>query len=847
MKLLFTMQCLILPFLVFGQETDVIENSILKQLQVFPQEKIHLHTDKSTYVSGEKVWYRAYLVDALLHQHNSPSRYIYVELLSPAEELITRDKIRPSTDSVFHNSIDLPENLPEGSYLIRAYTNFMRNREDYFFEKRIFVADPISSTIHVEPEFVINNKKGKLKLDIRNYDNETVEVKNFNIRIDTGKMKKYNEEFSFGITSNKRHIIYLEFEANSRQYKKYIPVPEQDFDVSFFPEGGYMVDNVPCKIGFKALKSTGVSEAVTGEVFDNENNSIGTFNSGHAGMGSFHLTPQEGKKYWAECISSTGVKKRYELPQVRPDACALKVLQNKNKLYINIQKGSKYVDRPMHLLVHIRGVAIHSSKVVQPSIAIEKALLPSGVIQILLLDETNNVLSERLFFNLNKNEMPVSTLTTDKPEYKRREKVVANINITDTGNIPLEGSFSVSVTDNNDVAPDSSFTILSQLLLSSEIKGYIESPAHYLENVHDADFLMLTQGWRRYNIPAVLKDTLEKPKHYMEAGQEISGTVKRVVGSKKNEMNSITIFSPAGHLDMALSDENGRFAFNGFEYPDSTLYVIQALNKRGGKYVELLIDPETFPPIYPFVVPDFTPDSLFRKYIEKSDLKYTDEFGSRVTVMEEIVVTASKKPVVEGRSSMYSSMSNTVINIEEIEKSTDLRQILIRASGITLSGDNIHIRGSSNPAIVIVDDIVWEDFRIDDMPVMDIERIEIMKGAEAAILGSRGAGGAIIIMTKTGKTTQGNVIRFNIKSIFPKGYKKDVEFYAPKYDNPDAPTKAFDRRTTIYWNPFVKFVDGKAQFEFYTADVTSTYSIIVEGITTDGRIIRQSGEVKIKH
>ena len=845
MKLFLTLQCLIVTGLVFGQEVGDIENSILKQLQAFPQEKIYLHTDKSTYVSGEKVWYRAYLVDAILHLPNSPSRYIYVELVSPAEELIIRDKIRPSTDSAFHNRIDLPENLPEGSYLIRAYTNFMRNREDYFFEKKIFVADPMSSTIYVEPEFVINNKKGKLKLNVRDYNNETVEIKNANIRIDTGKMKKYDDEFSFGISSNKRHTIYVEFEANSRQYKKYIPVPEEDFDVSFFPESGYTVDDVPCKIGFKALKSTGVSEAVTGEVFDDENNSIGVFTSGHAGMGSFYLTPKDGKKYWAECVSSTGVKKRYELPQVRSDLCALKILQNKSKLYISIQKGSKYVEQPLHLLVHIRGAVIHSSKVAQTSISIEKAQLPSGVIQVVLLDEAKNVLSERLFFNLNQNELPVSALETDKPEYKQRERVVANINISDIANVPLAGSFSVSVTDNNDVAPDSSFSILSELLLSSEIKGYIESPAHYLDNVQDADVLMLTQGWRRYNIPAVLKDTLEKPRHYMEAGQEISGTVKRVIGSKKNELNSITIFSPAGHLDMALSDENGRFAFNGFEYPDSTFYVIQALNKRGGKYVELLLDPETFPLVHPFVVPDFTPDSLFRKYVEKSDLKYTDEFGSRVTVLKEIVVTATKKPVEEGRKSMYSSMFSTVVNAEEIEKATDLKQVLIRISGITISNNNVYIRGSSTPAIFIVDDVIWEEFNMDDIQVMDIESIEVMKGAEAAILGSRGAGGAVIIMTKTGKTTKGSVIRFNIKSVYPKGYKPDVEFYSPKYDKPAAAT--FDRRTTVYWNPNVIFSEGKAQFEFYTADVTSIYSIIVEGITSEGRIIHQRGTVNMKH
>ncbi|MDR0559153.1 MAG: TonB-dependent receptor plug domain-containing protein [Prevotellaceae bacterium] len=827
---------------VKAQSIHPLEEKLGKQLKSFPQEKIYLHTDKSTYVSGEKVWYRAYLVDAILHAPAVLSRYIYVELVSPAGESVSRDKIRPSADSAFHNSISLPDDLAEGTYLIRACTNFMRNREDYFFEKKIFVADPQSFMYQISTDFVFENKNVKFKLNVSDYDNKPINVENLSIRIDTGKMKKFdiNDGYSFKKTSDKTQTVYVEFERNGRKFKKYMPVPDDDFDVSFFPEGGSLISDIHCRIGFKALKSSGVSEdSISGEIFDGNNSSIGVFKSVHAGMGAFYFYPEHGKNYFAECKTQDGKTKRYKLPASQSDACALKVTQNKSKMYINVLKGKDFRDRTLNLLVHLRGIPVYSGEI-ENIISIDKSTLPSGVIQILLVDSDMNTLSERLYFNLNSIEIPKTELTPDKTDYGKREHAAVKIAVTDREGNPLDGNVSVSVTDNRDVLPDSLFTITSSLLLSSEIRGYVESPAHYLKIPSDADYLMLTQGWRRYSMPAVFKDSIEKPVHYLEAGQEISGTVKRVLGSKVNENNSVSVFSPAGYFDMTLSDENGRFSFNGFEFPDSTMFVVQALNKRGGKYVELLVDPETAPPVKPFVVSEFEYDSLFKNYVEKADLKYSDEFGMRVTTLEEIVITGHKDEPLTHKTSMYSSSFNTVVKADAFKNATDLSRALMEIPGVFVSGNKVSIRGSSIAPQFIIDDIIWDDFDLNSVNIRDVERIEVMKDAQAAVLGSRGAGGAIIIYTKTGTVNNKNVPQFNVKTLFPKGYKKDVEFYSPKYDVPFA---GIDRRTTIYWNPNIVLKSGDGEFDFYTADASTSYTVTVEGLTKDGRIVRATKNI----
>jgi TonB-dependent SusC/RagA subfamily outer membrane receptor len=862
MKALLTVVFSVCALILCGQKTDTgqglnsVEEKILKQLKLFPQEKIHVHIDKSTYVAGEKVWYRAYLVDAVLNRPLYASRYVYIELISPAGESVSLDKIRP-VDSMFYNNIDLAEDLAEGTYMIRAYTNFMRNRPDYFFEKKIFVADPQSAAIRIIPRFAIKDGKASLKIEFHRYGNREIKVENLKLRVDTGKVRKVDidrdfavktsEDFSFKTIPDKQQIIYLEFDNDGRRYKKYISVPKKDndFDVSFFPEGGYLVDNTHCKLAFKSLKANGLSEDVTGDVFDDSDSLIVSTTSRHAGMGYFSFFPEKERRYYAVFKNRSGESQRVQLPPATPGACVLKTSWSRSKLYVTLLKGSEYIEKPLNLIIHTRGITVYANAWPQNNmLSIDKGALPSGVTQILLLDENMNPISERLVFNLNANELAQTEVSTNKPKYRKRDFVSAKVRVADAENNPLEGDFSVSVTDARDVAPDSTFSIISSLLLCSDIRGYVEAPEYYISNPLSIDALLLTQGWKRYNIPVVLRDSLERPVHYMELGQEISGSVQRVLGSKANVNNSVSIFSlNANYAHVTASDENGRFYFNGFEFPDSTVYIVQALSKKGNTYVELLVDRETFPEIRPFAVPDFRPDSLLLRYIEKSDRKYIDENGKRIIELETVTITGQTTP--PRKQSIYSSMMNTVVTSDKFERYSDLYQALMTVGGVMVTGGRISIRGSSVPPVIIVDEVIWENVDLRDINIRDVESIEVMKGAEAAILGSRGAGGAIIINTKTGDITPKKGVRFNMKTLKPKGYRRTVEFYSPKYGTEEQ-MRGVDRRTTIFWKPNVKISEGNAEFDFYTADAISVYSVIIEGVTTEGKIIRKELNLHIQ-
>jgi TonB-dependent SusC/RagA subfamily outer membrane receptor len=128
--------------------------------------------------------------------------------------------------------------------------------------------------------------------------------------------------------------------------------------------------------------------------------------------------------------------------------------------------------------------------------------------------------------------------------------------------------------------------------------------------------------------------------------------------------------------------------------------------------------------------------------------------------------------------------------------------------------------------------------------INDIGKIDVLKNvSNLAMYGSRGANGVIVIYTKRGEWHSAAIPSFNIKQPIPLGYQLPVEFYSPKYDTQKSLNNSKpDLRTTVYWKPnVVTDNEGNAKLDFYTADDPATYSVIIEGVSDDGRLIHYCG------
>ena len=95
-------------------DKDSLMNRFVYQLGVFPQEKVYLHTDKGTYMAGDTLWFRSYIVDATLHKPLQ-NKYIFVELVNPLDSIVSQVLVRPG-ENIYQGYLPLSRELVDGEY-----------------------------------------------------------------------------------------------------------------------------------------------------------------------------------------------------------------------------------------------------------------------------------------------------------------------------------------------------------------------------------------------------------------------------------------------------------------------------------------------------------------------------------------------------------------------------------------------------------------------------------------------------------------------------------------------------------------------------------------------------------
>jgi len=843
-----------------------IEKLFLDQISLFPQEKIYVQTDRSKYLTGETIWFRVHLVDAVFLKQVNASRYVYVELINPTNHLVERVKLRPDSTGCFYGQIQLDDELGEGDYLVRAYTRFMQNiGEDYFFTKQVYITNPISEKVFVDIKYLASGNMINSEMQfIRKAGKEKIIPEqcvvypggNTKEKEKTVSFKGNTGHCSFGANEmNKDRAFLLQTVIDGRLYKRYFKVPnlEKTFNVSFFPEGGYAPLSTNLTMAFKALNTSGLSEDIKGQVFDDQNQLCTEFESTHLGMGRFNMYYSPGKKYHIVCTNNENVTKRFNLPEPIDNAVSLKTSWELNKLFVKVLKSPNYQLQPKtQLIAHIRGIPIY----IEPwddnkeYLIFEKDFFPAGIVHFLLIDENRNILSERLVFSSQSSTLAKTNIELDKATYQARDKINMSIRITDENKAPLSGNFSLAVVDANDMNVDTTSNIISTLLLSSELNGYIEDPMSYLQNDNKKsaaalDVLLMTQGWRRYDIPNLLKEKLTKDlKYHLELSEEVSGKAEGVFSVlKEGNISLIALKDSVIGTSFTKPDKEGKFIFKDLEYKEGTRYIIQANTKSGSKKVFLEMDTlNHFPSLHTLVMRPRKEPVLEDQSLSTSKKIYSAYDGMKTQNLGELMVTAKRKSSVATESPYYSITSSQVITAKEIEgwHLLSVYDLLRRISGVTVSGTEVRYRG--NTPMLLLDNVPTEGFDYDMLVVDDIQDAFVTPGTTmGTVFGSRGANGAIVINTKKG-FVQTNKLNSNIKYVKAVGYQQPVQFYSPAYvTEQEKNSSKPDYRTTIYWNPNVQIgADGVANLNFYAADTSSKYVVLIEGISQFGHLIHLS-------
>jgi len=459
----------------------------------------------------------------------------------------------------------------------------------------------------------------------------------------------------------------------------------------------------------------------------------------------------------------------------------------------------------------------------------------------LLIDGNRNILSERLVFSSQNSTFAKTTIELDKVSYQARDKINMSIHITDENKVPLSGNFSLAVVDANGMNIDTTSNIVSTLLLSSELKGYIESPMSYLQkdNKKSAaalDVLLMTQGWRRYDIPNLLKEKLTKDLKYpVELSEEVSGKAEEKFSALKDGKISLLALKDSVVIGTVLTkpDSDGKFIFKDLEYKEGTRYIIQANTKsKSGKVFIQMDSVSHFLSLTPPVIMAREGPVMNDTVSVTTNKKYSAYDGMRIYNLGEVTVTTRRTSITRSDSPLYSFTSSPIITAKELERWHPLK----------LSDVLYKINCGTSFGMVLLDNVPIETTNCDVVDVDDIQEVFVTPGVVAGIMfGSRGAKGAIIINTKKG-FVQTNKISSNLKIVKALGYQQPVQFYSPVYSTEqEKKSSKPDYRTTIHWNPNVQ-VDstGTVNLSFYAADIPTKYSVVLEGISSLGHLIHSS-------
>ena len=488
---------LICPASVFSQSRL---DSIRQRLEQAPvQEKVYLHLDNNCYFKGDTIWYKSYVVRADNLGYTDMSHILYVELLSPDGLVVERQQIIVSPDGYGDGNFALKDSLYSGYYELRAYTRWMLNfcvTEHPYGRK--------------DREYFYNREMA------RDFFRQFGAVYSRVVPV-------YERPDSAGDYGQK----YIVSRPKTRIEKE----QKENLLVNFYPEGGHLVAGTRCRVAFEVHNEEGEQVDIEGAVRLGDRSDSLRIRTTHQGRGVFTVdVPQSGRL--RARFTYHDKQYRFDLPKAEATGCALRLSdRSDNSEYSDYSDSSGSLiaqlafrgfpeGRQYALAVLCRGML----KIFQPITAdgpqvIDTSLLPTGVNDLLVLDEEGRLLADRLFFvNHHDYDLQPVSVSGLRDEYQPFEAVTLDFLA------PADMKhLSISVRDgaNEDQTYDTG-TILTDLLLSSELKGFVAYPDYYFE-ADDAqhrqalDLLMMVQGWRRYDFAEITSGTplRYQPEQYM--------------------------------------------------------------------------------------------------------------------------------------------------------------------------------------------------------------------------------------------------------------------------------------------------------------------------------------------
>ena len=741
------------------------------------KEKIYIHFDKAFYNQGENIWYKIYLVDAINHAPLTLSKVVYVDLISPNQNILETKTIEIN-EGTGKGDFKLNTSLPNGAYTVRAYTNFMRNYDDsYFFTKKIHINHLYTNNsfntdaASAKPLVSFSPEGGNM---VGGFVNRIV-VKSINSLKDGAIV--YGEVLDD--TNNK--ILNFETSKFGLGSFQFIPEKGRTYTAIIYHNDEKHTHPLPAVKDYSTTMR--IDETHNGyrvNVFSSLTN--GTNNLKLIGM-------QKGEVVCSATLNGENTQAAIDLPK---DNLMHGVIQfqllNKNGTVLSEE------------LAFIDANDLNDKITITPS----KKVYGSNE-QVALEINFNELIDEDLKANMSVSVTEVNPVINGVPDLDITSYLLLNSEIKD--NIEQFGDYF----DDDSLRKKT----IQQILIAQDDNQYL-----FKDNITNNELTFLPESG--FNLSGVVKQKKNNNKPVKA----------NVILTYKN--------SKELGRDQAITDSLGRFNFSNLNFEERTFVALKAKNLSSQKYKgPFTIELDSFSPPLVKTNPISEKNTTKGNVLLGTKINGNTEFASQEgeIKLDQVKVTAEKKRLdrfaKKRRLTLYTSPSHT-LDFKDLRISPSARNPIQALQGlfpgVHVIGDNVTLRGrnsltGNNQPLFLLDGFPTDIEMITSIPIFSIDFIDIIQAGGASIYGSRGGGGIIAVYTIDGSEENNEENERNgIISFYKSGYYQARAFNQNE-----------NNRSTLYWNPdLIVNHSENTKITFNTASKSATYKVLLEGITTDG-------------
>lgn len=765
------------------------ESLLVKVQQNYTQEKIYLHYDKSFYVAGETIWFKAYLVEGFLP--SASSTVLAVELLNDSGRLIQK-KVLPVMGSAAVGEFSLDKALAQGNYTVKAYTiRLMNFGFESFYYHHLNIYNPAVTNAGNAKEM------GQYILDffpeggnlIGNVENNVA----FKCTDNYGRPKELEGKITDAqgkeiVSFKSTHNGMGSFEFIPRPGEKYIAdclINSKDKKIRALPE--VLAEGVVLNINQEQNKTFLNLDATT----VTNGNFIPEYILGvQENLVAFKIAVPHSKRLKAELPASqlpTGILQVTVFnKQNKPLAERLAFINSGDYL-----SGGSFKTDTLDLKSRARNSFSFNNEDTIPgtfSVSVTDADAENkpgdNIISRLLLtsDIKGIVYNPAYYFESNdfmhQQQLDLVMLTHGWRKYSWNEIL-------------------------SDRFPAMSFkdpqfiTIAGQAYNASNGKPLANSDLMVISKTKD--------NQANYNMVST-----DATGNFLMEGLTFEDTVRITFrnSGKKNVKVKTRILSP-----------NIQGLFNSLRTP--------------------------LPPLFP-EAPTEKQKIKFKEYYAFNKLSRFDGI-----LLDEVKITAKakserekyEKKYVSGRMGNFANKTIDFLKEPTTSSQNIFSYLQSRVNGVRITGgpinysvvyrNNMTLSGGATPMAIFLDEMVVHPDQIATMRISEIALINVYSSSPLV-----GAGGALAIYTKKGDD-RNRIGGIDQQETIIEGFTPTKEFFSPDYSVNSEANVTSDERLTLYWNPYlITNAENKTiSFSFYNSDKAKKFKVVLEGMREDGKLV----------